>query len=361
MIVNNHILQGIRILSISLFLFLLIPAIETGRTDSDINYSNPFAGGEFVFAISLSNELTSGQGLETGYNYQLIKQFEKDNHCKIKVLIYDGPDYIDSLKSGSIDIIITRKEELLDSGEVTKSLVFDDLYVWGISDDPDKEKVTNINRWIQHVSCSEQIGKLRTRFRGSFNPTRLAEKGEIRDRVSPYDNIMKQYADSLGWDWRLLAAVIYQESRFSIKAQSHRKASGLMQIMPGIAEHYGVSDLIDPEQNIIAGTRILAKLQGRWQEAGLAPGECINFTLASYNAGEARIKDCRNLARAKGYNADKWAEVVKVIPLMREESTLDNGILKLGTFQGHETIRYVNSVMSLYEAICKIHPGQETI
>lgn len=353
--------QSIRILSISIILIILPMFIETDRNGSGINYSNPFAGNEFVFAISLSEELTSGQGLETGYNYQLIRWFEKDNHCKVKILVHEGPDYRKELVSGNVDILITRKGELPKGEGISKSNIFDNLYIWCISDDADGEKAVNLNRWLRHISCSKDISALRSRFRGSFNPTRLAEKGVRRERISPYDKLIKQYADSLEWDWRLLAAVIYQESRFSIKAKSHRGASGLMQIMPGLAEHYGIYDTIDPESSIIAGTRMLRKLQDRWEKTNIDQSEYVNFTLASYNAGEARIKDCYNLAKSKGYDAGKWEEVTKVIPLMRDETNLDKSIVKLGSFQGHETIRYIKSVMSIYDAICKIHPDNKAI
>ena len=86
--------------------------------------------------------------------------------------------------------------------------------------------------------------------------------------------------------------------------------------------------------------------------------ELIKFTLAAYNAGEGRIADCRNFASAKGYDNNSWDEIQKIIPLMREESILDEPSVKLGKFQGHETIAYIDSIMSHYEAICAICPAR---
>ena len=84
--------------------------------------------------------------------------------------------------------------------------------------------------------------------------------------------------------------------------------------------------------------------------------ERSRFTLAAYNAGEGRIKDCRSLARSKGLDANVWANIVKVMPLMKSKEILDEEDIRLGKFNGKETVEYVDKVMDLYQAICKICP-----
>jgi membrane-bound lytic murein transglycosylase F len=168
--------------------------------------------------------------------------------------------------------------------------------------------------------------------------------------------LIKQYAKTLGWDWRMLAAVIYQESKFSISSRSHRGATGLMQVMPQTARYYNITDLTDPEQNLIAGTSHLKRLHGLYKGCDMTPEERIRFTLAAYNAGEGRIIDCRNLAKSKHLDENKWSDIVKVIPLMNDDKILEDENVKLGKFKGTETIGYVDNVMALYEAICKISP-----
>ena len=76
----------------------------------------------------------------------------------------------------------------------------------------------------------------------------------------------------------------------------------------------------------------------------------------SYNAGEGRIADCRNFAASRQVDNSRWDEIVKIIPLMREDSILEDESVRLGKFQGHETIAYVERIMSIYEAICTICP-----
>lgn len=94
-----------------------------------------------------------------------------------------------------------------------------------------------------------------------------------------------------------------------------------------------------------------------FKKAGLEGEELIKFTLAAYNAGEGRIIDCRNLAASMELDNNNWDEIVKVIPMMREDSILENEAVKLGKFQGHETIAYVDQVFSHYAAFCQICPS----
>ena len=180
----------------------------------------------------------------------------------------------------------------------------------------------------------------------------------LTSTVSPYDDLFRKYAAELNWDWRMLAAVVYQESRFSINSVSHRGAVGLMQVMPQTAGTYGVNDLVNPEKNLKAGTSHLKRLQKMLSKSGLEGDELVKFTLAAYNAGEGRIADCRRFAESINADSRKWSEITSIIPQMREDSILENKDVKLGKFQGYETIAYVDNIMSLYESICMIHPSR---
>ena len=117
-----------------------------------------------------------------------------------------------------------------------------------------------------------------------------------------------------------------------------------------------MNDLLDPEENIKAGTSHLKRLQRLYINGGFEHSELIKFTLAAYNAGEGRIADCRNFAESRNIDSRNWNEIVSLIPQMREDSILEEESVKLGKFQGHETIAYIDSIMSLYEAFCKICP-----
>ncbi len=226
---------------------------------------------------------------------------------------------------------------------------------WATAADNVRE-IRQINNWISNVRASEEYLHLHDRYFRTFDPHKRADRGEISEIISPYDDLIKKHASELGWDWRMLAAVVYQESKFSISSRSHRGASGLMQVMPHTAEYYKVSDLTNPDQNLLAGTSHLKRLQKIFSKCGMEEGELIKFTLAAYNAGEGRVRDCRNFAASRQADINVWDEVAGLIPLMREDSILEDESVRLGKFNGEETLEYVDSVMSHYEAICRICP-----
>jgi membrane-bound lytic murein transglycosylase MltF len=339
---------------ISLTIICLTPLCEKGRMLNGAHSVNAYAGREIVCAIDLGNDMYGSHGLETGFNYELMRRFAQDNHCDIKIIAARKNDsYLDSLKQGKVDIVITHNKDICTDGDITILNKMNNCSVWAFNSQ-ETEEIRQIDTWIGYIKASEEFDAMADTFDGPFNPQKRADRGVKSKTVSPYDHLFKKYAKLLGWDWRMVAAVVYQESKFSISSLSHRGAIGLMQVMPQTGRCYGVDNLLDPEQNIMAGTNHLKRLQKLFSKYDLTHEELIKFTLAAYNAGEGRITDCRNLAAAKGFDNSRWDEIVKVIPIMREDSILEEESVKLGKFQGYETIAYIESVLAHYNAICEI-------
>ena len=339
---------------IALLIICLMPVLENGRPISGASTKDVFAGKEITCVIDLCDDMYGGKGLETGFNYQLDNRFAEDNRCNVNIIAAGrSENWLDSLKQGKADIVIKYSDECETEEGIDLSRNVDECTVWAVKDE---NQLRQVNTWISHITSHEDYYKIKSLYSGTFNPHKRAERGVITKTVSPYDDIIREYAAQLGWDWRMLAAVVYQESKFSINSRSHRGAQGLMQVMPKTAEYYGVDDLLDPEKNIKAGTSHLKRLQNLYVKTGFEHSELIKFTLAAYKAGEGRVADCRNFAESRQVDNKKWDEIVRLIPLMREDSILEEESVKLGKFQGHETIAYINSVMSLYEAFCKICP-----
>lgn len=349
--------RRIRNVLISLMVICMTPLCEKGRMLSGARSADAFAGKDLTCVIDLGDEMYADHGLETGLNYEFLSRFAQDNSCNIRIIAAsEDEDYLDSLRQGKVDIVIAHAEEMeaAEGIEISRHLV--DCSTWAVAQDRDEE-LRQLNIWISHMRESEDFEKISRRYKGVTNPVRRAEKGMTCSNVSPYDDLMKKYAAELGWDWRMLAAVVYQESKFSINSQSFRGAQGLMQVIPSTARYYGVDNLLDPSKNLKAGTSHLKRLQRMFSKNGLQQEELIKFTLAAYNAGEGRIIDCRNFAASQNVDASKWENIVGIIPLMREDSILEEESVKLGKFQGHETIAYIDNIMKIYEAICTICPA----
>ena len=335
----------------------MTPLCEKGRMLSGAHSVNTLAGRELVCAIDLGNDMYGSHGLETGLNYELVSRFAQDNHCGVRIVAAGRKDnYIDSLRQGKVDMVITHDMDSLTDGDIDILKAVTDCSVWALNSTEENDAML-LNRWISHIRTTEEYARLEQKYSLTYNPYKRAERGVRTNTISPYDSLIRKYAGELGWDWRMLASVLYQESRFAIGSTSVRGAQGLMQVMPSTARHYNVDNLLDPEQNIIAGTKHLKRLQSMFKKEGFEGDELIRFTLAAYNAGEGRIMDCRNFAASHELDNTVWSEIVKVIPLMREDSILEEKSVKFGKFQGHETIAYVDHVFAHYAAFCEICPS----
>ncbi len=301
-------------------------------------------------------ELTRMSGrkkaLIVGYNYYLLERYAESNGQTVEIdITRDSVSWLDSLKAGRVDILVVPLEDSLRCDSVLVSMPVDSLCVWLMRHD-DRCNMDDVNRWLAEWHESEEHDEVSDSYLKRFDAFRSRRRGSI----SPYDSLIRAHADSLGWDWRLLAAVIYQESRFHIEARSRRGASGLMQMMPKTAERYGVNDPLSPEENIRGGAQLLGTLIRRYYEVGADDSERYKYALAAYNAGVGRVDDIIRLAELRGVDTAYWDSVVSVIPEMNDESVRDSEAVRLGPFKGRETIAYVRRVMDIYGEFRRICP-----
>ena len=163
--------------------------------------------------------------------------------------------------------------------------------------------------------------------------------------ISHYDGFFQRYASTIRWDWRLLAAQCYQESTFDPKARSWAGACGLMQIMPGTADHLGLSraNIYDPEQNIAAAVRYLAELERNFSDIR-EHSERTKFVLAAYNGGHFHIRDAMALARKNGRNTNSWREVESFVLGLSQPQYYNDPVVKNGYMRGSETVDYVRKI-----------------
>ena len=289
--------------------------------------------------------------LITGYNYALLKRFAGDFNSTVEISVSPkGESLLDSLKRGVIDLIVLPYHDTLSSSDsVILSIPVDSLTFWATGNQS-PARTAELNAWIEDYHAHDAYESFRRPYMRAYNPLRAAARGLKRDFISPYDSLLRAYADSLGWDWRLLAAVVYQESKFHIEAHSVRGARGLMQMMPSTLRSFGVEDPLDPEQSIASGVSYLSRLERMFRRRAANDEELTKFTLAAYNAGEGRLLDCINYAAVAGADSRSWDGILSVIEDMADESILQQDTVKLGIFNAGETVTYVERVLSIYEA-----------
>lgn len=169
------------------------------------------------------------------------------------------------------------------------------------------------------------------------------------NQISQFDDLIKKFNKVLGWDWRLLAAQIYQESRFDPKAKSWAGAKGLMQVMPATAKELGIEDVTDPIESLRGGTTYLNQIFERFSDVT----DTINrtkFTLAAFNCGYGHVRDAQLLAEANNLNPMIWENnVEKMLLALRFPKNYNKDFIKYGYVRGYEPVTYVRQIYERYQ------------
>jgi len=290
-----------------------------------------------------------------GYHYQILKEFVQDQHSTLLLTtLPDSATVWEALLNKTVQVAVlnatrdTIPEEMEDLVIAGPPLNTKD-HVWVYLKE-DFELMQAMQTWFNSFKHTPQYANITSRF---YTHDVFRHSDPAGGMLSPYDELIKKYSPSVGWDWRLLAALIYQESNFRMNATSSKGAVGLMQMKQSTAEKYGIqskSQLYDPEVNIKAGTLYLKEISRQLSDSLLVDAEQIKFILASYNAGPEQVKNCRNFAQLQGKDPNVWSDVVEAIPLMQRN---EYAHLIARRFKGDETIRYVDEVMERYERYCE--------
>jgi len=169
----------------------------------------------------------------------------------------------------------------------------------------------------------------------------------IKNDLSRYSPFIKAAAKKNGFDWRLIAAQIYQESHLNPLAKSQAGARGLMQLLPSTARSLDVKDIQNPVENINAGVEHLKNLYERFDKA--QDSDRLQIALAAYNAGHGHIEDARNLAVRMKLDPNSWESLEKTLPLLRYRKYYKNA--KYGYCRGTEPVLYIKQIMIYYDIL----------
>lgn len=232
---------------------------------------------------------------------------------------------------------------------------------WGVRKNNSDKLVSELNRWITAYRKTSSYAILYAKY---FKNTRsgLIVKSDFyalnTGKVSKYDDMIRQFSVFIKWDWRLLASLICQESRFDPTVESYTGAFGLMQVMPGTGKNFGIDIRTSPENNIKAGIRYINWLHSIFDPKIPDEKERINFILASYNAGPGHILDAMKLAEKNGMNPQIWEGNVAVwLQKKSEPRYFKDSVVRNGYFRGKESVAFVTEVLSRYEHYKNIIPA----
>jgi soluble lytic murein transglycosylase-like protein len=175
--------------------------------------------------------------------------------------------------------------------------------------------------------------------------TRGRPRASLASGISPYDQLIAHHAKAEGFDWRLIAALIFEESRFDPTSRSDKGAYGLMQVRPIAAEAVGAERFQAPADNVQTGVRYLRQLDAMFAEA--RGRERLALVLAAYNVGPGHVRDAQALARRFGYDPDRFEDAVELmLPLLEVPAIyrdLPNSFAK-----GSDTVAYVHRILDRF-------------
>ena len=236
---------------------------------------------------------------------------------------------------------------------------------WGIRKINSDQLQQEFNNWINNFRKTQAYALFYAKyFRNSHSGTifRSDYYALNTGKISPWDNIIKVFSNSIKWDWRLLASLIYQESRFIPDVESKAGAYGLMQIMPETGKNYGIDITSSPRDNMEAGAKYINWLHSIFDPKIPDENERTKFILASYNAGPGHVLDAMKLAEKNGNDPTIWNDNVAVWLLKKSEPQYyTDKVVKNGYFKGKESVAFVNEVLERYEHYKNIVPDNEPL
>lgn len=247
-------------------------------------------------------------------------------------------DLLELVHAGAIALTVVDEHiaelwaKVLDGLQVTDLAIADGNDIaWAFGKELSGPIVESVNEFLSDARRGSLLGNiLFNRYFADSEWIRNPLGPEAITEVSRYRPIFSKHAETNDLDWRLVAAVSFQESGFDPYATSSVGAKGLMQVRPQTAKDVGVNDLNTPDAQVAAGTRYLASLRERFLGEGIEARQATNLALAGYNAGPARLEELRRVTKDElGLDPDVWFFNVE------RAAARDVGL---------ETVRYVANV-----------------
>ncbi len=168
-------------------------------------------------------------------------------------------------------------------------------------------------------------------------------------KLTPYDKILKKYGKVYGIDWRLVAALIYNESKFNVNAISSKGAFGIIQIMPETADIYGISSQSSIDEQIKISFKILNNYKITLKQFFNNEKDLYKAMIASYNLGLGHILDAINLALKYDGEIFNWEQVSRWLMNKAQKKYYSDPIVRNGYCNGRLTVYFVNIVFDTYE------------
>lgn len=214
--------------------------------------------------------------------------------------------------------------------------------------------------FFDNMNASGDLDRLTAKYYGHIRRFDYVDTRAIHRRIlthlPTYQSTFEQAANDYNFDWRLLAAISYQESHWNPQAVSSTGVKGLMMLTQATAKQMGIENREDPTQSIHGGAAYLASIRKRLPERIVEPDKTW-IALASYNIGLGHVEDARVLTEKAGKNPDLWPDIKAHLPLLSKKKWYEQ--TRHGYARGGEPVRYIENIRRYYDIL--LHDQQKNV
>ncbi|MCG6965645.1 MAG: membrane-bound lytic murein transglycosylase MltF [Chromatiaceae bacterium] len=223
---------------------------------------------------------------------------------------------------------------------------------WAIRKTDDHSLLDAINAFLGRTQQDGRLQRLHARYYGHAGRMNFVETRQfwrnVRDRLPALRGHFEHAAEITGIDWRLLAAIAYQESNWRVDAVSPTGVRGVMMLTQSTARQMAIKDRDDPQQSIVGGAKYLRIVENKIPARIQEPNR-LWLTLAGYNIGFGHLEDARILTERDGANPDLWLEVKQRLPLLARKEYYST--VRRGFARGQEPVDYVDNIRNFYDLL----------
>ncbi|MCW9698759.1 membrane-bound lytic murein transglycosylase MltF [Avibacterium sp. 20-129] len=273
-----------------------------------------------------------------------------------ELLLQVAEGKLDYTIANSIDISITQqiKPQLAVAFDVTDEATIH----WYLANNTYNELQAALLDFMNNAIETGLIARIEEKY---FNHLAQFDYVDTRSYLNAIETILPKYADLFDkykgeLDWRLLAAIAYQESHWNPEATSPTGVRGMMMLTKATAERMKINNRLDAEQSIKAGSEYLHLLLAQMPNT-IRQEDRIWFALCAYNMGLGHLLDVRRLTKSLGGDPDNWLDVKKNLPLLAEKRYYTN--LKYGYARGYEAYQYIENIRRYMNSIVNYHRIQQ--
>ncbi|SIP93044.1 membrane-bound lytic murein transglycosylase F [Aeromonas sp. RU39B] len=276
----------------------------------------------------------------------------------------DNEELLRQVAEGKVDYTIVHDTILARSQryypELAEALTLENHYQigWAMAKLPDDSLYASVIDFFGQRFLDGSIAQLDEKYFGHVQNFDFVDTRTFMQRAKTllprYQRLFQHHSGKL--DWRLLAALSYQESHWDPGAKSYTGVRGMMMLTENTAKAMGVRDRTHPEESIEGGARYLLQLLEQVPDS-VPQDEKFWFALTAYNIGYGHMMDARRLAKLQGKNPDSWSDVKEVLPLLQESRW--HSKVRYGYARGSEARNYVNNVRQYYQSLVWLDNEQQ--